>query len=182
MDQFCDNTLALTCKLGVGTITSTYGGGTGPYMIRIDGGNYAPATGSPQSITGLDPGTHMICVKDANGCEKCTTIDALCPPNCNCTLGYPNNNNLPMSAVIFNESEVLRKISPDSTTCSNDGFIRVWYNDEHALTFGVRSVSLKTISGTTTTSYPVSVYTGVPGCITNPLVGATDPLGDQSGN
>src|SRR5439155_22350699 len=52
------------------------------------------------------------------------------------------------------------------------------------LTLGVRSVSVKSSSGTTTTLYTVSPYAGgaAGACLTNPLVGATDPIGDQSGN
>ena len=72
------NTLTKTdvlCNGGSsGTITSTYGGGAIPYMIKIDGGAYAPATGSPQVFNGLAAGSHTVCVKDNNGCETCTTI------------------------------------------------------------------------------------------------------------
>jgi hypothetical protein len=48
-----------------------------------------------------------------------------------CTLGYPDNSNLPKSGVAFNESEVLRgfAITP--------GKINAIYSDEHALTLGV---------------------------------------------
>ena len=37
---------------------------------------------------------------------------------CNtCTLNYPDNSNLPRSAVDFNENEVLRAIDPGTTSC-----------------------------------------------------------------
>lgn len=73
------NTLTKTdlssCSPGnTGTITATYGGGTPPYQINIDGGAYAAATGSPQLFTGLGTGSHTICVKDNNNCIKCTSI------------------------------------------------------------------------------------------------------------
>jgi hypothetical protein len=61
---------------------------------------------------------------------------------CACTLAYPDSSNLPRSLVDFNESEVLRTFDPGAQQCvSNDGTIRLWYNDEHALTLGVRRSS-----------------------------------------
>jgi hypothetical protein len=59
----------------------------------------------------------------------------------------------------------------------------VFYNDEHALTLGVRKISVKTSSGTTTTSYPVSPLLTDPGSTINPDVGATEAQGgtDTSG-
>lgn len=72
------NTLTKTdvsCTGGnTGSITATYGGGTPPYMIKIDGGAYAAATGSPQTFNGLGIGSHTVCVKDVNACELCTSI------------------------------------------------------------------------------------------------------------
>lgn len=72
------NTLTKTdvlCKGGsTGTVTATYGGGTGPYLIRIDGGAYAAATGSPQVFSGLPAGNHTVCIKDNNACTLCTSI------------------------------------------------------------------------------------------------------------
>ena len=101
-----------------------------------------------------------------------------------CAIGYPDNTNLPKSAVVFNESEVLVAISPGPTTCglALPTVIKAYYNDEHAITLGVRQVQVKTSAGTTTTNYPVSPYSGTPGCMSNPLVGTTIMSGDQSGN
>jgi len=61
--------------------------------------------------------------------------------------------------------------------------IQVFYNDEHALTLGVRQISVKTSSGTTTTNYPVSPLLTDPGSVMNPDVGATEAQGgtDTSG-
>jgi len=60
--------------------------------------------------------------------------------------------------------------------------IKLWYNDEHALTLGVRRVIVKTSGGTTTTDYPITPTPGTPACVTHPLVGTTSMTGDQSGN
>ncbi len=64
----------LTCNgNSTGTITATFNDGTGPYMIKIDNGNFATAT-SPTTFTGLSAGTHTVTVRDANGSEKSVTI------------------------------------------------------------------------------------------------------------
>ena len=103
--------------------------------------------------------------------------------NCNCNLSYPDNSNLPRSAVIFNESEVLRASDPGPASCGSTGsVIKLWYNDEHALLLGVRSVSVKTFSGTTTTNYNITPTPLTPTCIANPLVGDTISTGDQAAN
>jgi hypothetical protein len=61
--------------------------------------------------------------------------------------------------------------------------IQVFYNDEHALTLGVRQIQTKTSGGTTTTNYPITPMTADPDSATNPLVGATEAQGgvDTSG-
>jgi len=82
--------------------------------------------------------------------------------------GYPDNSNLPRTGAIFNESGVLRAFSPVSraTTAVGQGLtIKMWYNDEHALTLGVRRVVVKSSSGTTTTNYP---FTATPSSPTSP--------------
>jgi hypothetical protein len=103
--------------------------------------------------------------------------------NCNCNLSYPDNTNLPRSGVIFNESEVLRASDPGTATCGSTGsVIKLWYNDEHALLLGVRAVSVKTFSGTTTTNYQISPSPATYGCLSNPVVGDTVSSGDQAAN
>ena len=103
--------------------------------------------------------------------------------NCTCNLNYPDNSNLPRSAVIFNESEVLRTSDPGPTTCGSTGsVIKMWYNDEHALLLGVRQVNVKTFSGITTTNYSVTPSPLGYGCVSNPLVGDTISSGDQAAN
>jgi hypothetical protein len=93
--------------------------------------------------------------------------------------GYPYASSNPLTSVTFNESTVLRVIDPSG------GFpyarIRLFYNDEHALTLGVRSVVVKTTMGTTITSYPVAPLNSDPGSATYPATGTNALTGDQSG-
>ncbi|MEO8770511.1 MAG: T9SS type A sorting domain-containing protein [Ferruginibacter sp.] len=56
-----------------GSVTAIFSDGTGPYMIKIDNGNYAAGT-SPATFTGLASGSHTITVKDANGTEKSISV------------------------------------------------------------------------------------------------------------
>ena len=81
--------------------------------------------------------------------------------------------------MVFNENDVLRAIVPAGALPMAS--VRVFYNDEHALTLGVRSVAVKTASGTTTTDYPVSSLTSNPGSVTNAQTGANELAGNQSG-
>jgi hypothetical protein len=93
--------------------------------------------------------------------------------------GYPYASGNPLTSVSFNESTVLRVIEPSG------GYpfarIRLFYNDEHALTLGVRSVVVKTATGTTATSYPVTPLNVDPGSATYPATGANALTGAQSG-
>jgi hypothetical protein len=93
--------------------------------------------------------------------------------------GYPYTSSNPLTNVDFNEAEVLRAIEPAGTW--PNGIVRLFYNDEHALTLGVRSVAVKTSSGTTTSDYPVSPLMMDPGSATSPQMGTTALAGDQSG-
>src|SRR5204863_5759635 len=96
---------------------------------------------------------------------------------------YPFKSTDPRTYVAFNESEVLRAFSPQGTINALPGLtIKVWYNDEHALTLGVRRVIVKTSTGTTTTDYPFSATPTSATCVDHPLVGTTANGGDQSGN
>src|SRR4029077_19131731 len=64
-----------------GSITATFGGGSGPYQVKIDAGAYTTQT-SPYTFTGLAPGSHTITAKDANGCTK---SDSITVPPCQAT-------------------------------------------------------------------------------------------------
>jgi hypothetical protein len=93
--------------------------------------------------------------------------------------GYPATSSNPLTSVVFNESEVLRAIQPSGGPPT--GIVRLFYNDEHALTLGVRQVVVKSASGTTMTDYPVSPLTANPGSVTNAQTGTNALAGDQSG-
>ena len=96
-----------------------------------------------------------------------------------CTLGYPYLSANPRTSTIFNESAVLRAYAPQIAGPTDT--IKVWFNDEHALTLGVRQVVVKTKTGTSTTNYPVSPLPSVPGAAFNPAVGTTAQSGDAAG-
>ncbi|RYZ47645.1 MAG: hypothetical protein EOP49_20785, partial [Sphingobacteriales bacterium] len=60
--------LCFGASTGVATVTAT--GGTAPYQYAKDNNAFQPAA----SLTGMAAGTHVIRLKDANGCQKDTTI------------------------------------------------------------------------------------------------------------
>jgi Flp pilus assembly protein TadG len=98
-----------------------------------------------------------------------------------CNLGYPASGGSGRASVTFNESAVLRgsATNPGGTERTID----VFYNDEHALTLGVRSVVVKTsATSSTTTNYSVSPLTSNPSSVLSPAVGTTLASGDQAGN
>jgi len=92
--------------------------------------------------------------------------------------GYPYASNNPLTNVVFNESEVLRGIEPSGGSVAT---VRLFYNDEHALTMGVRSVVVKTATGTTSTDFPVSQLPAVPSNVSYPATGTNSLFGDNSG-
>jgi hypothetical protein len=93
---------------------------------------------------------------------------------------YPLAGATGRPAIVFNESDVLRAATFDAAT----GKLNVFYNDERALTLGVSSVTIKTATGSTTTSYTVTpMGTTNPSTATNVQTGATEAQGgiDASG-
>jgi hypothetical protein len=88
---------------------------------------------------------------------------------------YPSSN--PLTSVVFNESTVLKGANMDLT----NGNFELWYSDEHALALGVGSVIVKTSTGSTTTTYPVTPLTSNPGSALNADVGSQITSGDQAG-
>jgi hypothetical protein len=92
--------------------------------------------------------------------------------------GYPYASSNPLTNVVFNESEVLRAVRP--TIDANGGVVSLLYNDEHAMTLGVRQVVV-TGAGSSTTNYPVSALTASPDRSLNPQTGTNALAGDQSG-
>jgi len=93
--------------------------------------------------------------------------------------GYPYTSSNPLTSVVFNESEVLRAIRPSLD--ASGGVVSLLYNDEHAMTMGVREVVVKGAAGSTTTDYPVSPLKASPDSIFSPLTGTNILAGDQSG-
>ena len=93
--------------------------------------------------------------------------------------GYPYFSSNALTSVTFNESEVLRAIRPSLD--ASGGVVSLLYNDEHAMTLGVREVVVKSASGATTTDYGVSPLKASPDSILSPQTGTNALLGDQSG-
>src|SRR5205823_754008 len=89
-----------------------------------------------------------------------------------CVLGYPFTSKNPRTSVAFNESEVLRAFQPAAVRPGER--LMVFYNDEHALTLGVSKVLVKTSSGTTMMTFPLTVLPSSPAGTTSPEVGTTD--------
>jgi hypothetical protein len=93
--------------------------------------------------------------------------------------GYPYASSNPLTNVSFNESEVLRAIRPSID--EKGGVVSLLYNDEHAMTLGVRQVVVKSASGTSTKDYPVTPLANNPDRTLDPKTGTNDLTGDFSG-
>jgi hypothetical protein len=92
--------------------------------------------------------------------------------------GYPYASNNPLTNIAFSESEVLRAIEPSGGAPM--ATVRVFYNDEHALTLGVRQVVVT--GGTSSmTDYPVSPLATDPGSVVDAKTGSNVLAGPQSG-
>jgi len=108
---------------------------------------------------------------------------ATCTPGVKETIvtgcGYPAAAGSPLATVVFNESEVLRAIEGEGGAPT--ATVRMFYNDEHALTLGVRSVIVKTAAGMTMTDFEVSPLATNPGSAVNPKTGTNELVGDNSG-
>jgi hypothetical protein len=133
----------------------TGGGGMGMGMMK-------PGSGSTGAA-----GAGTTC---ASGVQQTVVVD--------CGYPYTSSNDI-LTSVTFNESGVLRTIEPSGSASS--GVVRMFYNDEHAMTLGVRSVVVASASGTTTTNYTVSPLSADPGSVTSPQTGTDILAGDQSG-
>ncbi len=152
---------------GAGTSGTTGGAGSGS-----TGTGASSATGG---FTGSDAAVPV--VGDGGAVVGCTPgVEELVITNC----GYPTTTSNPLTATTFNENEVFRAIRPAGNW--PNGVVQMFYNDEHAMTLGVREVVVKSSSGTsTTTDYPVTALTTDPGSSTSPQTGTNMLVGDQSG-
>ena len=93
--------------------------------------------------------------------------------------GYPYDSDNPLTSVVFNESEVLRAIEPSGG--APVASIRLFYNDEHALTLGVRHVDVTDSTGTAGMDYTVTPLPTSPSATAYPETGTNDVSGDYSG-
>jgi hypothetical protein len=154
-------------------------GGHGGPAAGGSGGAGGPATGTAGSgatggLTGTDASVPI--GGAPGGVYTCTPgLEELVITSC----GYPTTTSNPLTATVFNENDVLRAIRPAGAW--PNGVVQMFYNDEHAMTLGVREVAVKSSSATTTTDYPVTALTTDPGSSTNPQTGTNVLIGDQSG-
>jgi hypothetical protein len=152
---------------GAGGVT---GGGTAGNGAAGSGAGTAGANGGSGGAGGTVP------IGGTTGVFSCTPgVEQLIITDC----GYPATTSNPLTATAFNENDVLRAIRPAGSW--PNGVVQMFYNDEHALTLGVRQVAVKTSSGTTTMDYPVTALATDPGSSTNPQTGTNALVGDQSG-
>src|SRR5206468_2765693 len=145
----------------------------GSPIASIAPGGMATLTAT-QSVAGTTLNT--VTVTGNNGfCEATATAAVVAP----CVLGYPFTSPDPRTSVVFNESEVLRAFRPSVARPGER--LMVFYNDEHALTLGVRRVLVKTSAGTSMTDYPLSPLTSSPDGVLAPQLGTMALDGDQAG-
>jgi hypothetical protein len=158
---------------GSGSATSGMGGHMGMMagMAGMPGGG--PQGGGGMGMKG-GPGSGSTGAAGAG--TTCGSVQQTVVVDC----GYPysSSTNL-LTSVTFNEDGVLRTIEPSGT--SSAGVVRMFYNDEHAMTLGVRSVVVTSASGNSTTNYSVSALNADPGSVTSPQTGTNMLVGDQSG-
>jgi len=171
----CGGGSATTGGAGAGGPSGGAGKG-GPGMPGA-GGMGMPGMPGSAGASGTNGSTGgAAAVGGSSGVFTCTAgVQQLVVTDC----GYPYASSNPLTSTVFNESGVLRAIQPSGSW--PNGVVSLFYNDEHALTLGVRSVVVKNASGTTTTDYPVSALPANPGSVTNPTIGANALTGDQSG-
>jgi len=171
---------ALGCSSGAGTGGAAGapagGAGRGGPGMPGSGGMVGPmGAAGAGGVTG-STGAAGTPVGGSSGVFTCTPgVQQLVVTDC----GYPYTGNNPLTSTVFNESGVLRAIQPSGSW--PNGVVSMFYNDEHALTLGVRSVVVKSASGSTTTDYPVSALAASPSTVTNPQTGTNLLSGDQSG-
>ena len=169
--------LALGCG-GQGSSAPGTGGHGGMTMAGAGGGPgggpHGPGAGG-MGMMGMGPGSSGTTGAAGAGTTCTSGVQQTIIVDC----GYPYTSSNALTSVAFNESDVLRAIEPSGSASS--GVVRLFYNDEHALTLGVRSVVEKTASGSTTTDYPVSPLPADPGSVTSPQTGSNLLAGAQNG-
>ena len=155
---------------GAGSSSAGHGGGpTGGGGSTTAGAAGATATGAG-GTTVNQTGTGGI--SNPAGCMP--GMNGLQLTDC----GYPMGTT-GLAAVVFNESTVLEAVVPSGGEPT--ATIAVFYNDEHAMTLGVRQVVLMSAAGSMMTDFPVSPLPSDPGSVTDPMLGTTMITGDNSG-
>jgi len=157
-----------------GTVSAGVAGST---SSGTAGSTSSGAAGSSSSGSGGVTGSGgMVPTGGTTGVYSCTPgVAELIITDC----GYPTTTSNPLTATVFNENEVFRAIRPAGSW--PNGVVQMFYNDEHAMTLGVRQVVVKDASGTTMMDYPVTPLATDPSTATNPQTGTTMLVGDQSG-
>src|SRR6185312_15881325 len=151
---------------GIGGSGSTGAAGGGSSGSAGNGATGTGASGASGGTSGTGTDAAVPVVGSADASATCTPgVEELVITNC----GYPTTTSNPLTATVFNENEVFRAIRPAGSW--PNGVVQMFYNDEHAMTLGVREVAVKTSSATTTTDYPITALTTDPGSSTNPQTG-----------
>jgi hypothetical protein len=155
-------------------------GGSGP--TGAGGTAAASGSGGSSGLTGAggtSTGNSDAAIPIGGGLDgsyMCTPgVEELIITDC----GYPTTTSNPLTATVFNENGVLRAIRPAGSW--PNGVVQMFYNDEHAMTLGVREVVVKSSSGSTTMDYPITALATDPGSSTDPQIGTNMLAGDQSG-
>jgi len=122
--------------------------------------SYAWSTGDTSRRITIDPpGNYTLTVTSPTcGTSTCSRIVLDRPTSsCRCSFFYPDSSNLPRSTVAYHESEILAAVVPGRSGCPiGDNQLKLWYNDEFALSMGIRRVVVynsptdSTITGTVT--------------------------------
>jgi hypothetical protein len=161
---------------GAGGIGSTAGAAGTASAGAAGAGTSGAAGGTAGGAGGMSGAAGTIPIGGTTGVFSCTPgREELIITDC----GYPYASSNALTSTVFNENEVLRAIRPAGNW--PNGIVQMFYNDEHALTLGVRQVAIKTSSGTTTTDYPVTPLATNPGSAINPQTGTNMLVGDQRG-
>ena len=179
--------VSITLPTGVGGSVGSVGAGglNGSTVpgVTVDnpGGTW---TIPPDATTTKPPGPGPKGAGGASGTGGTSgTAPATCAPGATgvvvTSCGYPYTSSNPLTSVDFNESEVLRAVRPSFS--ASGGVVSLLYNDEHAMTMGVRQVVVTNGASSTNTDYPVSLLTKDPDSIMNPQTGTNALAGDQSG-
>jgi hypothetical protein len=168
---------AAVIHCGGGTPGATHAGMAGHMGPGTPGSGGMSGMAGPMGSAGAGtPTGGSSAVGGSSGVFTCTAgVQQIVLTDC----GYPYASSNPLTSTVFNESEVLRAIQPSGSW--PNGVISMFYNDEHALTLGIRSVVVKTASGSTTTDYTVSPLAASPSSVTNPQTGTNMLTGNESG-